>query len=167
MAGAFSLRVFYISKKDFAMKTNFSTSRTVGGLLLLLAVSSAHSAGVLEQILANPRVQAMLGKPTEVVSALNLCKNDSYRASNQQACADAVHTDNVLKLPIEMRTVMSYPQSAQSLRDLCLAAQTTAQRGSYLCVELLKADSTFASAVNADQANRMLKSIMPQNTDRN
>lgn len=149
------------------MKPIFSTARTVGSLLLLLAVSSAHSAGVLEQILANPRVQALLGKPTEVVSALNLCKNDAYRAGNAQACADAVHTDSVLKLPIEMRTVMSYPQSAQSLRDLCLAAQTTPQRSSYLCVELLKADSTFASAVNLDQVNRTLKSMTPESTDRN
>jgi hypothetical protein len=149
------------------MKTVSTFTRAVLALSLVSAVSSAHSAGLIEQILANPRVQALMGAPANVTNLLGVCKNDTYRASNPQSCADAANTDSVLKLPFEMRTVMSSPQSAKSLRDLCLAAQTTPQRESYLCVELLKADSKFAGTVANDQANRLLKSIMPENTDKN
>jgi hypothetical protein len=122
-------------------------------LTLLIAMSalfvmhSAHAQNVLERILANPKVQALLGKPTEVISILGLCKNANYQRANAQACQDAANADMALKLPLEMRTVMSNSRSAQSMRELCIAAQSTAQRDSYLCAELAKADASFSAAL--------------------
>jgi hypothetical protein len=134
------------------MKTVTTFTRCTLALSLLLTFSSAQSAGLLEQILANPQVQALMGAPANITNLLGVCKNDAYRANNAQACTNAVNADTVMKLPFEMRTVMSSPTSAQSLRDLCLAAQSTAQRDSYLCTQLAKADSSFATSL-ANQRN--------------
>ncbi len=133
-------------------RTRIRFSHVSAALVFALALPSVHAAGVLEQILANPRVQQLLGVPANVASTLNLCNNPSYKTANAQACADAGNASMVLKLPFEMRTVMSNPQSAKSLRDICLAAQSTAQRDSYLCAELGKADSTFAASIAAERA---------------
>lgn len=140
------------------MKTVSTLSRAALALSLLLAFSSAHSAGLIEQILANPRVQALIGAPANITNLLGVCKNDAYRANNPQSCADAANADTVLRLPFEMRTVMSNPTSAQSLRDLCLAAQNTAQRDSYLCAELAKTDSTFGASL-ANERNRIMQEL--------
>ena len=109
--------------------------------------SLSHAAGLIEQILANPRIQSLIGKPLDVTNLLNLCGNDAYKKANVQSCAEAANAQMVLRLPFEMRTVMANPTSAQSLRDICLAAQATPQANSYLCAELVKADSTFAAAI--------------------
>ncbi len=138
------------------MKTISNFSRATLALSLLLAFSSAHSAGLIEQILANPRVQALLGAPGNVSNTLGLCRVDSYRINNPQPCKDANDAATMLKLPFEMRTVMSNPVSAQSLRDLCLVAQSTTQQNSYLCAELAKADGTFASSI-ANERNRIMQ----------
>jgi hypothetical protein len=140
------------------MKTASPLSRATLALSLLLAFSSAHSAGLIEQILANPRVQALMGAPANITNLLGVCKNDAYRTNNPQACADAANADTVLRLPFEMRTVMSNPVSAQSLRDLCLAAQNTAQRDSYLCAELAKTDGTFGASL-ANERNRIMQEL--------
>ena len=113
----------------------------------LLAAHNAHAQNILERILNNPNVQALLGKPAEVANLLGLCKNANYQRANPQICQDAGQAEMVLKLPFEMRTVMGNQRSAQSLRDLCLAAQSTQQRDSYLCSELAKADISFGSAM--------------------
>jgi pantoate kinase len=113
----------------------------------LFAAQGAQAQNVLERILNNPKIQALLGKPADVTSLLGLCKNADYQRANSQACSEAAQADMVLKLPFEMRTVMGNQRSAQSLRDLCLAVQTTQQRDSYLCSELAKADTSFSSAM--------------------
>jgi hypothetical protein len=118
----------------------------------LLAVHSAHAQSILERILSNPKIQALIGKPADITSMLNLCKNANYQRANQQVCQEAAQAEMALKLPFEMRTVMSNQTSAQSLRDLCLAAQTTTQRDSYLCAELAKADSSFSLAMQGARA---------------
>ena len=115
--------------------------------------SWGHAAGLIEQILANPRIQSLIGKPLDVTNLLNLCGNDAYKKANVQTCAEAANAQMVLRLPFEMRTVMANPTSAQSLRDICLAAQTTQQANSYLCAELVKADSTFAAAIANARVN--------------
>jgi pantoate kinase len=113
----------------------------------LFAAHTAHAQNILERILANPNVQALLGKPADVANLLGLCQNTNYQRANPQVCQEASQAEMVLKLPFEMRTVMSTQRSAQSLRDLCLAVQSTQQRDSYLCSELAKADTSFSSAM--------------------
>jgi hypothetical protein len=119
----------------------------------VLLMPTAQAQSVLEKILANPKVQALIGKPTEVVNILGLCKNANYQRANAQACQDAANAEMALKLPFEMRTVMSNQRSAQSMRDLCIAAQATPQRDSYLCAELAKADGAFNAAMQGARAN--------------
>lgn len=119
----------------------------------MLAMPSAQAQSVLERILANPKIQTLIVKPAEVTNLLGLCKNQNYQRSNSQACLDAANADIALKMPFEMRTLMSNSKSAQSMRDLCLAAQATAQRDSYLCTELAKADSSFNAALQGARAN--------------
>ncbi len=125
--------------------------RAGAALVCAISLSQVHAAGVLEQILANPQVQALIGTPATVTNTLNLCNNPTYRAANAQACANATNADMVLKLPFEMRTVMSNPNSAQSLRDLCVVAQGSVQRDSYLCAQLAKADTSFAASLAAER----------------
>jgi hypothetical protein len=157
--------MIFLFVEEFLMSTIFKRNRVrfsqvSFALVFALALPSVHAAGVLEQILANPRVQQLLGVPANVASTLNLCGNPTYKAANAQACADAGNASMVLKLPFEMRTVMSNAQSAQSLRDICLAAQNTAQRDSYLCAELAKADTTFAASLAAER-NRTNNNGLP------
>jgi hypothetical protein len=144
------------------MKKMLSLMRTALALSALLVFSSAHAAGLLEQILANPRVQALMGAPANVTNLLGVCKNEAYKKTNAQACADATNADMVLKLPFEMRTVMSNGRSAQSLRDLCIGAQGSAQRDTYLCTELAKADGDFAALLATERANKSIGAIQDQ-----
>ena len=130
-------------------------NRLIAAAAFVLALPSVHAAGVLEQILNNPQVQALIGVPANVTSALNLCSNPAYKAANAQTCANADNASMVLKLPFEMRTVMSSPSSAKSLRDLCLGVQASPLRDSYLCAELIKADSTFAASAANERARTL------------
>jgi hypothetical protein len=116
----------------------------------LLLVFPAH-ANLLEQILNNPKVQAHLGNTAKAANLLNACKNPAYSQRNAQACTEVRQAEMVYKLPFEMRTVMSNSKSAQSLRDLCIAAQNTPQRDSYLCTELAKADKDFGIALQGSR----------------
>jgi hypothetical protein len=136
----------------------FSASLT---LSILFSAAPAQAQNLLERILANPKIQVLLGKPNEIINTLGLCKNPTYQRANAQSCLDAANADMVLKLPFEMRTVMSSSKSAQSMRDLCIAAQSTAQRDSYLCAELAKADTNFATALQG--ARFMAPTTNPMN----
>jgi hypothetical protein len=117
------------------------------GIFMLLTTSATHAENVLERVLANPKIQALLGRPTEIVNSLKLCEDTRYRSSNQQLCTEAQQAAMVNRLPFEMRTLMSNQKSAQSLRDICLAVQNTTVRDSYLCSELAKSDKDFANAL--------------------
>jgi hypothetical protein len=119
---------------------------------MLPMASTAHAENVLERILANPKIQALLGRPTEIVNSLKLCEDARYRNSNLQLCTEAQQAAMVSRLPFEMRTVMSNQKSAQSLRDICIAVQLTAVRDSYLCSELAKSDKDFADALQNTRA---------------
>jgi hypothetical protein len=111
----------------------------------LLAMPSAHAQNVLERILANPKVQELIGKPSDVLSALGRCGNANYQRSNSQLCESAMNADRALKMPVEMRLLMTNKQSAASLREMCIAAQPTHLANTYLCAELAKADKTFGA----------------------
>jgi hypothetical protein len=143
-------RLLLFFSKELAMRSAVMTSLVFASLSFTLPGAMAQN--VLERILMNPRVQALAGKPAEITNALNLCKNPTYQRANAQACQDAANADMAGKLPLEMRMVMSNPQTAKSMRDLCIAAQSTAQRDSYLCTELAKADQSFNAAMQGARA---------------
>ena len=108
--------------------------------------ATSAQANFIEQILNNPRVQALLGKPLEIVNQSKQCEAAAFRKANAQLCTDVDNAAAANKMPFEMRTVMTNRTSAQALRDLCIAAQTTTQQNNYLCTELGKADKNFAAA---------------------
>ena len=110
---------------------------------------ASAQVNVIEQILNNPRVQALLGKPAEILNQSKQCEAPNFRRGNTQLCTDVDNAASASKMPFEMRTVMTNRTSAQALRDLCIAAQTTPQQSNYLCAELGKADKNFAAAAAA------------------
>jgi hypothetical protein len=114
---------------------------------MLMTTPTVQADNILERILSNPKIQALLGRPTELITTVKLCEDTRYRSSNQQQCTEVQQAALVNRLPFEMRTVMSNPKSAQSLRDICIAVQFTAARDSYLCSELAKSDKEFADAL--------------------
>jgi hypothetical protein len=134
-------------------------------LQLLLSASFLSPAqaqsSLMEQILNNPKIQALLGKPAEILNGSQQCKNVAFRTANSQACLDVDNALVASKMPIAMLTVMTNRTSAQALRDLCLAAQTTNQQNNYLCAELVKADKDFGAAVAA------ARTIAPTSTSTN
>ena len=46
-------------------------------------------------------------------------------------------------MPPELRSLLSNPVTAKSIRDLCQAVQVAPTRNTYLCAELGKADAGF------------------------
>jgi Na+/H+ antiporter NhaB len=128
-----------------------ATHHSISMALLFVCIffaTGAH-ANIIEQILNNPKIQALLGKPAEIVSQSQQCKNTNFRLSNAQLCTDVDNAEIASKMPMEMRTVMMNRVSAQALRDLCLVAVNAGQPNNYLCVELVKADKDFAAVANS------------------
>ena len=96
-------------------------------MIASLSASLPANAGILEQILANPRINALLGKPADVLSALSTCKTESYRIANAQLCADAQNAETMLKIPME------------ALRKLAMPAETTRWLATFWAISLIRA----------------------------
>ena len=110
--------------------------------VMLAAQPSAH-AGLIEDLLALPAIQSLLGKVAELEPLVKRCEDLAYKQRNLQACQQAIQAAQLAKMPPELRAVMSTPPAAASLRDLCLAAVGKPAYDSYLCKELYKFDETF------------------------
>ena len=114
---------------------------------LLLAFAPQTQAGVLEDLLAVPAIQALLGRAPDLQAAVQKCADAKYKQRNANACLQAENAARLAKVPAELRAVLAVPASAASLRDLCLAVQQTKVQETYLCAELGKADTGFKSLV--------------------
>lgn len=128
---------------------------------LLLAISmtlagtlhAAH-AGVIEDLLARPAIQALLGRQ-DLATVVQRCADAIYRPKNQATCQLADEANRLIRIPLELRAVLANPKAAASIRELCLAAQVTPARNTYLCNELTTADLGFAAmAKDADAARQ-------------
>lgn len=111
-------------------------------LCLALMLPSAH-AGLLEDLLALPAIQALLGRQPDIQTVLKRCADARYRQANAASCQQAEQADRLARVPAELRAVLAVPAAAASLRELCLSAQAGPLRSSYLCAELGKADQSF------------------------
>jgi len=123
---------------------------------LLLSAGCAFQpaqAGILEDLLAVPAIQSLLGRSSELPSIASKCENIHFRMGNAALCQQARQAALLASMPPALRTLMSHPQSAKSLRELCVAAIGTPVQGSYLCAELAKGDSVFqGQAAGAPQS---------------
>ena len=121
-------------------------------VLVTTGMFSIANAGIVEDLLALPAIQSFLGRQTELQSALQKCGDGQFKQRNAQICQRAEEASRLARMPAELRAVKSYPNSATSLRELRLAVQSVSAKNSYLCVELVKADSSFKGQVELQQA---------------
>ena len=121
-------------------------------VLVAACMFSIANAGIVEDLLALPAIQSFLGRQPELQSALQRCGDGQYKQRNVQICQRAEEASRLARMPAELRAVMSYPNSAASLRELCLAVQSVPAKNSYLCLELVKADASFKGLVELQQA---------------
>jgi hypothetical protein len=120
-------------------------------LCLTWLLPSAH-AGLLEDLLAVPAIQSLLGRQPDIQTVLKRCADAKFRQANAASCQQAEQADRLSRVPAELRAVLAVPASAASLRELCLSVQAGQLRNSHLCTELGKADQSFLAL--ADQQRR-------------
>ena len=116
--------------------------RTLIGLTLISQMPLGQ-AGIIEDLLAVPAIQALLGRQLEIQPLVQRCGDARFKQRNVKLCQQAEEASRLAKMPIELRAVMSNPTTAASMRELCLAVQAAPARNSYLCAELAKADVGF------------------------
>lgn len=112
-------------------------------LLSAGCVFQPAQAGILEDLLAVPAIQALLGRLPELAPLVTRCENIAYKQRNLTLCQQAAQAAQLAKMPPELRAVMATPPAAASLRELCLAAIGRPAYDGYLCSELYKFDETF------------------------
>ncbi len=115
----------------------------LAAIVVFAAAASAAQAGIVEDLLAVPAIQSLLGRIPELQAAVQRCANTGFRQRNTAICEQAESAARLARVPPELRTLLSTPAAAASIRELCLAVQSTAVQNSYLCAELAKADSGF------------------------
>ena len=129
------------------MGVNVRTYLEFAILSVLMALMPAAQAGIIEELLAVPAIQSLLGRQPELQAAVQRCGNANFRQRNTNLCEQAEAASRLAKVPPELRTLLANPAASASIRELCLAVQSTAAQNSYLCSELVKADSGFRAMV--------------------
>lgn len=138
---------------------------TLLAALLMNCMPNAH-AGVIEELLARPAIQALLGRNPDLQARVQRCVDPAYRKSNATSCQVAEDAHRLAKIPPELRAVLAVPASATSIRELCLAAQGTPARSSYLCAELAKGDLGFAALAQQDREAKERAAMQDRQLDR-
>ncbi len=124
---------------------------------VMLTAQPAAQAGIVEDLLAIPAIQSMLGRLPELEPLVKRCENLAYQQRNPALCQQAIQAYQLAKMPPELRAVMSTPPAAASLRALCLAAIGTPAYNGYLCTELYRFDATFKEQSQLRQQEGMQK----------
>ena len=119
--------------------------------LAVLSAAPVAQAGIIEDLLAIPAIQSLLGRLPELQSVVMRCNDARYKQREAKLCQQAEEASRLARMPAELRFVMSNPTAAASMRELCLAVQSTPVRNSYLCVELARADVAFGVQVQQQQ----------------
>ena len=125
----------------------------LAAIVVFAAAASAAHAGIVEELLAVPAIQSLLGRVPELQAAVQRCANAGFRQRNIAICEQAEAAARLARIPPELRTLLSNPAAASSIRELCLAVQSGALQNSYLCAELAKADIGFRALM--DQRRQM------------
>ena len=122
----------------------------------LVIASAFAQAGIIEDLLAVPAIQSLLGRLPELPNLIRNCEDAGYKQRNLAFCQQAEQAALLAKMPIELRAVMARKDSANSLRELCVAAIGKLPKESYLCAELNKYDSDFQLQSRYMQQQQML-----------
>jgi len=124
-----------------------------------LVTSPVAHAGVIEELLALPAIQSLLGRLPDVQATLQRCASEGrYRQRNAAVCQQAENASRLAKMPLELRAVLAMPAASASIRELCLAVQSGPTQNSYLCAELAKADLGFKTQLDQTrQANEAVE----------
>jgi len=133
--------------------------------LLALALACAlptARAGIIEDLLALPAIQSLLGRVPELQSLAQNCNNPAFRQRNAQLCLNAENASKLARMPVELRAVMSNPTTAASMRELCLAVQNMPVRDTFLCVQLAQADLTFQAQMQRERIRMEQESASPR-----
>lgn len=117
----------------------------------LLAAQPSAQAGAIEDLLALPAIQSLLGRLPELDPLVKRCENPTYRQRNATMCEQASQAQQLARMPPELRAVMSNVRSAASLRELCLGVAGTPAANTYLCALLNRYDETFRQAAQFRQ----------------
>ena len=135
----------------------------ITSLLVLVGTMSLARAGIIEDLLAAPAVQSLLGRLPELQAVVQRCSDARYKQRNPKICQQAEEASRLARMPPELRVVLSNPTTAASMRELCLAVQASAARNSYLCAELSKADANFATL--AEQQRQAAEAAQRQGSE--
>jgi hypothetical protein len=108
---------------------------------------------VIEDLLARPAIQALLGRQ-DLATVVQRCADAANRQKNLAACQLADEANRLARIPLELRLLLARPAAAASIRELCLAAQVTPARDTYLCKELTTADLEFAALSKSAETAR-------------
>ncbi|GEM_PF-1438088 len=120
--------------------------------------SPVANAGVMEELLALPAIQSLLGRLPDVQATLQRCADVRYKQRNAGLCQQAESASRLAKMPLELRAVLAVPAASASIRELCLAVQSGPTQNSYLCAELAKADLGFKTQLDQTrQANEAVE----------
>lgn len=117
---------------------------------MLVIAHPVAQAGLIEDLLAVPAIQSLLGRLPELNPLVKQCEDISYKQRNPALCQQAEQAAKLAKMPPELRAVMATPQAAASLRQLCIAAIGKPAYNSYLCTELVKVDETIKAGSQGD-----------------
>lgn len=127
-------------------------------LTMLLSAGCAFQpaqAGILEELLAVPAIQSLLGRLPELPVITRNCADPAFKQRNASFCQQAEDAARLANMPAELRLLMAQPRAAASLRELCLAVVGQPAQSSYLCAELIRAEAGFNSL--SEQRRRLLQ----------
>lgn len=124
-------------------------------LLCTGCVLTPVHAGILEDLLAVPAIQSLLGRLPDLPAISRNCADPTFKQRNATYCQQVEDAAKLAQMPTELRLLMAQPRSAASLRELCLGAVGRPIENTYLCAELYKAERGFNSL--ADQRRKLLE----------
>ena len=125
--------------------------------VLTLSIQPVARAGIIEDLLALPAIQSLLGRVAELEPLVKRCDDATYRQRNLEQCLRATQAAQLARMPPELRAVMATPPAAASLRELCIAAIGRPAYNGYLCQQLYKYDETFK-----EQSRRMQQQVQQE-----
>jgi hypothetical protein len=128
--------------------------------VMMLSMAPSTHAGLIEDLMALPAIQSLLGRVPELAPLLTRCESPAYRQANLVICEQAEQAAKIAKAPPELRAVMASKPAATSLRALCIETIGRPAGSSYLCAELVKLDSSLQAErarIEAERARPVIR----------
>ena len=98
--------------------------------LALTFAAPLAQAGIIEDLLAKPSVQALLGRLPDAQNTMKSCADTRYQQRNVKLCQEAAEAVRIASIPPDLRAVLATPNGSASIRQRCLAVQGSAVQAS-------------------------------------